>query len=81
MTQLTLTADQTALLAGSDSSLVVCRPDGQVVGVLSKVISSGLRDVFTAEELEEARREMRETTARRTTQQVFERLATLGNEP
>lgn len=79
MTQITLTADQTAVLASSDSSLVVCRPDGQVVGVLSKVISSGLKDVFTAEELEEARREARETTVRRSTQQVFERLKTLGN--
>jgi hypothetical protein len=78
MTQLTLTADQTALLSGSDSSLLVCRPDGQIVGVLSKVISSGLKDVFTEEELEESRKEMRETTECRTTKQVFERLATLG---
>lgn len=75
MTQLMLTADQTALLSGSDSSVLVCRPDGQVVGVLAKTNSgSDLRNVFSAEEIEAAEREMRETTERRTTQQVLDRL-------
>lgn len=79
MTQLTLTADQTALLSVSDPSLLVCRPDGQVVGVLAKVTSGpDLKKVFSAEEIEAAEREMRETSTRRTTQQVLDRLATLG---
>lgn len=79
MTPLTLTADQTALLSGSDPSLLVCRPDGQVVGVLAKVTSGpDLKKVFSAEEIEAAEREMQETSTRCTTQQVLDRLATLG---
>jgi hypothetical protein len=79
MTQLMLTPDQAAQLSDSDSSLLVCRPDGQVVGVLAKTGATvDLRSAFSADEIAAADRELRETTDRRATQQVFDRLVTPG---
>lgn len=79
MMQLTLTSDQVALLSGSDSSMLVCGADGHVVGVLAKTVTAAdLKNAFSADEIAAADREYRQTTARRTTQEILDRLPPSG---
>jgi hypothetical protein len=82
MTQINLTAEQAELLTGATGPIVLCRPDGIVVGYASRQphVVTPKEPIFTPEEIAEAERRIDSPGPWYTTQEVLARLRSLGPE-